>query len=1288
MKSEPQVWPATQLRHRHFHIGLVILLATGQALAGTLAQKPLFLGNTAPPNVILAVDDSASMKNEVLMASGTDDYQVDIIYQIAPPPVQPIISKKSFKFLFPDGTVADLVPPTVEFAEARSPKTNLAYFDPTVDPDGPDPYAPWASYGAATFSATPKEKAPWDPLIPNKPKEKPTCPATSPTSADFPNTYDLTRTIQCSGSGYFFSMSPGMTMPKGTVFLPLSDKFKPPADCAKQKEDGWYTAKKDCACTENPKALICGNVAIAYFPASFYLPKDSPNPYKSFNKVIEKEAPNGSKWDYYEIKPENFTDAAEYDKAIQSFANWFTYYRKRHAATRGAIGAAFKDIQYMRLGVFKNSDAALNPVPTISMTDLSDAAAGNALFYNSTYDYSAAPSATNAPGIYQYAFKEGTPNMKAVNNLGSQFQKPDTIKSMCQKNAGILFTDGIAESTEYTAYSAGVGNVDGNSGPPYADSASDTMADIAMHYYNTNLNPNFPAGQVPVSSACNGANPNPRLDCQKNLHMNFYAVTLGLKGNLYDPDNPFDPYDPPAGKNPIPWPTNAFLNADSLAKQDDVWHATIDGRGKLLTAKKPSDIRDKLVDILNTIVAKSGTGSSAAANSTYLTQNTLLYQASFDSSDWSGEVSAYTFTNGTLNTSQSVWNASEQVPVHSSRKIFSYIPKGTYCGAELQKQGIVFEWDNLNCNQQQLLNTVTGKQDTLGQDRLDFLRGDTSKEKRHGGKFRDRVKAADKSLEIRLGDFVGSTPAYAGSEDYGYSLLAGAEGGTTYQKFLEKKADRTPVLYIGGNDGMLHAFRADNGVELFAYVPNGIYDHLSALTSPDYSTDTHRYFVDGSPRVADAYIKGGWKTVMVGTTGAGGRSLFALDVTNPGSFEASNVLWEISDNAENLPNLGYTVPQPAIVRTHSANTDTQWVVIAANGYNSPAGKAVLLVIDLATGKILKEIDTQAAGNALGDPPGLVAKNGLSTPIVVDVDQDRIADLAYAGDLEGNLWKFDLTDSDINNWKVAYGTTANPSPLFVACAKHVDKCEAGDRQPITAKPQAAAASLLQGGLMVFIGTGKYFEDGDNKAGKDPQIQSFYGLWDKNTLKSDDEISESKLVQQTIDGETTAFDRPIRLTSANAVDYQKQSGWYLDLKLDKDGKALGERVVSNPVYHDGRITFTTLVPPPEADNNQCTSGGSGWLMELYADTGAYLDKNINPIFDLNRDTKLDEKDLQGEKGNEVAPTGLGLNGVPFSPYIVRDTDYIYRVTNLSDGSASVEKGLQGEDRNGRMSWRQLH
>lgn len=940
----------------------------------------------------------------------------------------------------------------------------------------------------------------------------------------------------------------------------------------------------------------------------------------------------------------------------------------------------------MRLAISKSSDLVATPNPVLSLTDLTDATAGNALLINEAYNYSAQPSSTNVPGVYQYLFAKATPNVKAVNGLGSQFQNDGTIKYMCQKNAGILFTDGLADSSDYVNYSAGLGNTDGGSGQPYSDTASDTMADIAMHYYNTNLNPNLSPGMVPVPAGCEDPEANPRLDCQKNLHMNFYAVTLGLKGNLYNPDSPFDPYEPPAGNNPIPWPSNSDLKMNAISRQDDLWHATINGRGKLLTASKPAEIREKLLDILNTILAKSGTGSAASANSTYLSQNTLLYQASFDSSDWSGEVSAYQLINGSLNTSQPVWEASEKVPAHTSRNIFSYIPKNTYCGAAFAQQGIVFEWDHLNCSQRQMLNTLDSKQDELGPDRLDFLKGDTSKEKRNGGKFRNRVKASDKDTEIRLGDFVNSAPAYAGAEDYGYALLAGSEG-TAYLSFLDTKKNRTAALYIGGNDGMLHTFKAgtgaDGGQELFAYVPNGILDRLSALTSPEYGTDTHRYFVDGSPRVADAYIKGGWKTVVVGTTGAGGRSIFALNVTNPVQFGTSDVLWELSDTAEVWPNLGYTAPQPAIVRTHDSSHP--WVVIAANGYNSPAGKAVLFIIDLASGEVLNEIDTKAAGNALNNPPGLVAKNGLSTPIVVDADQDRIADLAYAGDLEGNLWKFDLSSKNVNDWKVAYGSTGNPTPLFVACTTHSNNCDAKDRQPITAKPQVAAASLSRGGLMVFIGTGKYFEDGDNKAGKDPQVQSLYGLWDKNTLNSDDTIDPGKLVQQTIVSETTAFDRNIRLTSANEIDYQTRSGWYMDLKYET---ALGERVASNPVYHDGRITFTTLVPAPEAANNQCDSGGSGWLMEFYAETGAYLDKYVNPIFDLNSDTKLDNQDLQGSAGSEVAPTGLGLSGVPSSTHIMRDTDYIYRVTNLSNGSASVEKGPQDPDRNGRMSWRQLH
>lgn len=1270
MKSIRQARPATTVRLRYFHpkLAMLVLLATGHATAGTLAQKPLFLGSTAPPNVILAVDDAPSLQNEVLMASGEDGYPA---------------GAKTFRFLFADGLVADNagttsnLPPTVEYADARSPATNLSYFDPGTN------YGPWPAYGMATLGDAPPVRAPWDPIFPNGAASAgaaaASCIGSGSKPPDFPKFFDLTQAIQCSGKGYTFSMSAGMIIPRGTVFLPASP---PPESCAERNAAHWYTAKQDCSC--NTTDLRCDEVAIAYFPAAFYLPANTPNPYASYQNILRKEATDGKAWDYYEIRPNNFTDEDEYQRAIQNFANWFTYSRKRHAAIRGAIGHAFEDIQYMRLGVFKASDSVLSPVPTVSLTDLDDPAAGKAIFVNESYDPVAPPGSTNIPGIYQYLFAKGAPILQAVKNLGSQFEKPGTIKYPCQTNTGILFTDGITDASDYTEFSAGFGNVDGGSGQPYADSVSDTLADIAMHYYSGNLYTDFPTGQVPVPAACNGANPDPRLDCRKNLHMNFYAVGLGLRGDLYDPARPFDPYHPPAGRTPIPWPSNEALQSSTLSGTDDLWHAAINGRGTLLSAKKPSEIRETLLNILNTVQAKSGTGSSAAADSPYLSGSSLQFQSSFDSSDWSGELSAYAFVNGALNTSQPVWEASDNVPSHTGRKVFSYAPKGTYCGKDFAGQGIAFAWENLNCSQQAMLDTISGTRDGLGQHRLDFIKGDTSKEERHGGQFRDRVKAAGKSAEIRLGDFVNSAPAYAGAEDYGYSILPGSEGGNTYQNFLETKAKRTPMVYIGGNDGMLHAFNAADGREVFAYVPNGVYGHLSVLTSPEYSTDTHRYFVDGSPKVADAYIGGSWKTVVAGTTGAGGRSIFALDVTDPANFGASHVLWEISDSAGNLPNLGYTVPQPAIVRSHS--TDHPWVAIAANGYNSPSGKAVLFIIDLATGEILKQIDTQAGGNALNGSGGLIAKNGLGNPVVADVDQDGIADLAYAGDLEGNLWKFDLTSGSTSGWSIAHGTTEHPAPLFVACATHVDACASKDRQPITAKPLVARASLLQGGLMVFIGTGKYFEDGDNRAGTNPQVQSVYGLWDKNTLTSADAIGGSDLAEQTIDSETAASGRPIRLTSANPVDYREKSGWFMDLKL-KGGTALGERVAGNPAYHDGRITFTTLVPPPEADDNQCTAGGSGWLMELYAGTGAYLDRQVNPIFDLNRDTQLDNNDLVAVNGGSIAPTGLGLNGIPHSAHIIRDSDYIYRITNLSDGSAGMEKGPQGEYRNSRLSWRQI-
>ncbi|MGH8604618.1 MAG: pilus assembly protein, partial [Gammaproteobacteria bacterium] len=381
--------------------------------------------------------------------------------------------------------------------------------------------------------------------------------------------------------------------------------------------------------------------------------------------------------------------------------------------------------------------------------------------------------------------------------------------------------------------------------------------------------------------------------------------------------------------------------------------------------------------------------------------------------------------NGTIGAQLWDAGASGKILPAASRKVVTYNP-----GASAAPRGVDFLWASLTMTQQAALNlntTIAIPAVTplnVGQKTLDYIRGDQAQEQT-AGPFRKRT--------VILGDIVNSDPWFVGSENFGYDSLPGTEGssyvtfrnGSTYQQ-------RRRMLYFGANDGMLHGidagsyssgtFNTGTGAEKLAYVPDAVIPNLKNLTSPSY---THQYFVDGSPKAGDAYINSAWKTVLLGTTGAGGKAVFALDVTAPDSFDSSNVLWEISTTTSPTAsdrttddtsvagfqnNLGYTLPQPSLVRMY----DGSWAAIVANGYGSTNNKAVLYIINAATGNLIRSIDTQAGSST---PAG--SENGLSTPIALDVDNDRITDYIYAGDLKGNLWKFDVTNSNPNQWDVAY-----------------------------------------------------------------------------------------------------------------------------------------------------------------------------------------------------------------------------------------------------------------------------
>lgn len=1293
MKPENSISPLSRSLLWAFGPAVIAVSAMSPAWAGTLAEKPLFLGVPVPPNVIVGIDDSSSMQAEQLMSYGGDQYRVPT-------------GSRALLYLFPDGNHVTSpfpdnfsIPPLPQFADARSPVTNRAYFDPAAR------YTPWTSYGGASFADAPPTAAPWDPVYGNSAAApfSGLCDGGSASLAPgFPNKFDLTRNIACadrfvsSGSTGPYSVGYGFDARNVPVAIPAGTRY--------WSGSNWEEAGSGGLTVSAPFASL----GLSYFPATFYLPHGFPNPYSHYTAAVptatttrvytaeeigDLQLPvglawDGKTWDHYEIKPGNFSDAGEYHAAIQNFANWFTYYRTRHAATRGAIGSAFKDISNMWLAVFKASDADPPHPLDLTLTDLNSASAAADLFN----------------GVYGMHFEKKTSTLNAAEHMGKQLQRDGIIRESCQKNYGILFTDGTPD----VPFAGSVGNVDGSYGSPYADSLGNTMADIAMKYYVTNLNGSLPAGQVPTLAACDNPDPEPWLDCQENLHMNFYGVSLGLKGTQYDP---LSSTTRSAYASPTPsWPTALGVGSNALEWEDDLWHATINGRGELLSATRPAEVRDKLIDILNAIVSRKGSGAAVAVSSAFMASDLLVYQTVFDPGTWTGDLIAYHFRDDAM---EPVWEASRNLPAYPGRHIFSSVPQGTYCSKSFGTPGsvsvgIVFDWNALSCNQQALLDTtLEGLTDTLGEDRLNYIKGDTSKEQRNGGGFRDRVDSLGN--ENLLGDFVNSAPTYTAAsidEDFGYSLLPDAAEASGYRAFLLSKAARTPMIYVGGNDGMLHAFNASmnsppGGTEVFAYVPAGVYDRLSGPSSPAYNEDTHRFSVDGSPWVGDAYLDGAWGTYLVGTAGAGARSLFAIDITHPDPaaadagqrFDTSKIKWDLSGTGTSLPNLGYTLARPSIVRTNSTSDKWKWVVLLGNGYNSPNGHAVLLVVSLADGSV-KEFDTQAGGNALSG--GLVASNGLATPIAVDLDQNRTVDLVYAGDLLGNVWKFDLSRND-GDWKFAYGTSAAPAPLFTACAAHTAGCAEADRQPITVKPQVSPVRTSRGGFTVLVGTGKYFENGDNIVGPTPQLETFYGLWDKNTGTNADRIGGATLVEQTIDSESEVVGgHTVRVTSANPVDFQAgKNGWYLDLK-PAGGTPQGERVVSDPVYFDGRIAFSSFAPT----QGTCTVGGTGWLMELDAETGS-RPRNSAPIFDLGggpsgsggepggTDGRFDSADLATTAGGTaVAPSGLSSSGIPTSTRIVREGSGILRITGNSKAGTSESKGPCGSPCElGRQSWQQL-
>ncbi|MBI1904766.1 MAG: hypothetical protein HYS20_00795 [Rhodocyclales bacterium] len=926
----------------------------------------------------------------------------------------------------------------------------------------------------------------------------------------------------------------------------------------------------------------------------------------------------------------------------QNFANWYSYYRTRVYSAKAGISRAFATLgEGIRVGYGRINDGTSDTidgksVPVIQRGVRAFSGTSRQQFFDWLF---AAPASGS------------TPLRRSLDAAGKYFDNDNAVGPWsttpgvsggehlsCRKSFTILMTDGYWNGS---ASGPALANNDGTSGPshsgpddpsytysavsPFTDTYSGTLADVAMYYWKNDL-----------SSLDNRVKPTP-LDPAFWQHMSTYAIGFGLAGAV-DPDAAFDAITSGAT---ITW-GNPSGTASIPAKIDDLLHAGVNSRGGYFSANNPTEFSDALAKTLAAISDATSTASAAVANSTRLDGNTMVYQAKFDSGDWTGELLGYKLdtTTGLLGTADPK-KASEGIDAHGARKLFTW---RTDAG-----KGIVFDWDELSGAQQADLGSKA---------MVNYLRGDKSNEGTGATKFRIRNSA--------LGDIVNSTATFVGTQDFGYGTASGLTA-SERDSYKTRRADgsyksRTQMLYFGANDGILHAVQANDLKEVFGYVPNILFSggHLAALADKDY---THRYYVDGSPRAADARVGGAWRTVLVGSTGAGGRAYFAMDVEDAPSFDKSKVLWEFTE-----PDVGSALGQASIVRTESGN----WVALFGNGYNSDGHTARLFILDLQTGAKLAELDTEVGTDA--------SPNGLSTPLAVDSDLNGNADLVYAGDMYGNLWKFDLSGSNSSQWKIAYKSGPNPMPLFKA------EDSGGKAQPITAKPQAARfASRGKPEIIVYFGTGKFFEVGDQGAVSDPQ--TLYGVVDECITDTSGscgtasvaEVRRSNLVEQTINVEAYnvpfgSFTSDIRLISDNPIT-PSHKGFFIDLISPVKGLQ-GERIVVEPVVSEDRVEFISMIPNPDP----CGEGGESWFFALNPTTGGQT--KFSP-FDLNKDGDFSDKEFYNDGSKDVPvngrrhPGGI-VNGPPAGP---KDCEFV----TDSGGNLSCEKKETAAS--GRRSWRQI-
>lgn len=738
----------------------------------------------------------------------------------------------------------------------------------------------------------------------------------------------------------------------------------------------------------------------------------------------------------------------------------------------------------------------------------------------------------------------------------------------------------------------------------------------------------------------------------------------------------------------VSWPTLDIDGKNERNRQSDLWHMALNSRGKFYPVDSEARLTAAFTEIFKKIAADSAPGTTtttaSATNNVYT--DVGLYTAGFDSAKaWKGFVQSWTLkTDGTQMPSPG-WGATGGSPETTADKLDALSPEQIrnrviFSFNDVTNSGVPFVWKDVlgrpTLSPAQLEALSDGKPEPEGENRLNYLRGDRAQESSEN--YRKR--------QSRQGDIVNSKVWYVGKPASGY-------GDASYLEFVRiaRKSADDAMIYVGGNDGMLHGFSAKDGSERLAYVPKGVLPGLRELTLPSYG---HKFFVDGSPFAGDIKVGSNWRTMLVGTLGAGGRGYFVLDVTNPENFKGdkadSVVVLDVTqvprdptgqpDAAGVDADLGHIFSDPVPHETYSLRASQvvkmnngRWAAVLGNGYNSANEKPVLYIQYLDGDKSVRKLFPAVIGDD-------AQANGLSAPRVVDINGDDTADVIYAGDLKGNMWKFDVTSNDARHWQVAFGD----QPLFKACQRNnagavIAPCKP---QPITAAPTVRLSESGRG-MMVAFGTGQNLSIADRS---NIDVQAVYSVLDNTRYRfrggargylevhpgsaasaGSAAVSAPQalpwnvdLVSQTVDtteqtGQGVSTGTTFWKTKPKTVDWSNEAskGWFMNLP------AAGERVLQTMGFYDGSNILLV--------NSQVPASGSGDLEDETCSATPNAGKRfltlVNiltgkppsvQLMDLNGDGLYNASDLgvsrmsllpdsstivKGERGAVVTSSGAG-------------------------------------------------